>query len=164
MNNKYIIKNFRVFDKTGVMVPVKPLTILTGCNSSGKSSIVKSMVLFDSYLQKLQEDFNNSNNLDLTKYKLDFSNNESITLGGFNSVLHRGANQRSSKGSPIDFGYKVHSHLLGEDVYVSFSFVADEKDELDNGYLCVISIQTPNGDIIYESTGKHTKGNLNLLC
>jgi hypothetical protein len=163
MNNYYSIKNFRVFDKDGVIIPIKPLTILTGCNSSGKSSVVKSMVLFDAYLQKLQDGFNNSNNLDLTKYKLDFSNNESITLGGFNSVLHRGANQRSSKGSPIDFGYKVHSHLLGEDVYVSFSFVADEKDDLDNGYLSALSIQTPNGDIIYKSTGKHKKGNLNLV-
>lgn len=163
MNNDYCIKNFRVFDKNGETIRIKPLTILTGCNSSGKSSVVKSMVLFDDYLQKLQEDFNNSNNLDLSKYKLDFSNNESITLGGFNSVLHRGANQRSPKGSPIDFGYKVHSHLLGEDVFVSFSFVADEKDELDNGYLSALSIQTPNGDIIYKSTGKHIEGNLNLV-
>lgn len=163
MNNNYSIKNFRVFDKNGVTIPIKPLTILTGCNSSGKSSVVKSMVLFDAYLQKLQEDFNNSNNLDLTKYKLDFSNNESITLGGFNSVLHRSTNQRSLKGSSIDFRYKVHSHLLGEDVYVSFSFGADEKDELDNGYLSVLSIQTPNGDIVYESTGKHSGGDLNLV-
>ena len=163
MNNNYSIKNFRVFDKNGVTIPIKPLTILTGCNSSGKSSVVKSMVLFDAYLQKLQEDFNNSNNLDLTKFKLDFSNNESIALGGFNSVLHRGANQRPPKGSSIDLGYKVHSHLLGEDVFVSFSFGADEKDELDNGYLSVLSIQTPNGDIIYESTGKHSRGDLNLV-
>ena len=76
MNNYYSIKNFRVFNKKGETIPIKPLTILTGCNSSGKSSIVKSMVLFDDYLQKLQEDFNNSNNLDLSKYKLDFSNNQ----------------------------------------------------------------------------------------
>lgn len=163
MNNDYSIKNFRVFNKIGETIPIKPLTILTGCNSSGKSSIVKSMVLFDDYLQKLQEDFSNSNNLDLSKYKLDFSNNGSITLGGFNSVLHRGANQRSPKDSPIIFGYKVHSHLLGEDVDVLFSFVADEKDELDNGYLSALSIQTPNGEIIYKSTGKHIKGDLNLV-
>lgn len=163
MNNDYSIRNFRVFDKNGVTLPIKPLTILTGCNSSGKSSVVKSMVLFDDYLQKLQEDFNNSNNLDITKYKLDFSNIGSITLGGFNSVLHRGTNQRLPKGSSIDFGYKVHSHLLGKDVFVSFSFVADKKDELDNGYLSIVSIQTPNGDIIYKSTGKHIEGDLNLV-
>ena len=163
MNNEYSIKNFRVFDKNGETIQIKPLTILTGCNSSGKSSVVKSMVLFDDYLQKLQEDFNNSNNLDLSKYKLDFSNNGSITLGGFNSVLHRGVHQRSPKGSHIDFGYRVHSHLLGEDVDVSFSFVADEKDELDNGYLSALSIQTPDGKIIYKSTGTHIEGDLNLI-
>ena len=163
MNNYYNIKNFRVFDKNGVTLPIKPLTILTGCNSSGKSSVVKSMVLFDDYLQKLQEDFNNSYNLDLSKYKLDFSNNGSIILGGFNSVLHRGKNQRSANDSSIDLGYEVHSHLLGENVLVSFSFVADKKDELDNGYISAVSVQTPNGDTIYKSTGQHIEGNLNLV-
>ena len=45
MNIVYTIKNFRVFDKNGATMPIKPLTILTGCNSSGKSSIVKSFHL-----------------------------------------------------------------------------------------------------------------------
>ena len=37
MNTKYTIKNFRVFDSYGATIDLKPLTILTGCNSSGKS-------------------------------------------------------------------------------------------------------------------------------
>ena len=38
MNNTYTIKNFRVFDEKGATLSIKPITILTGCNSSGKSS------------------------------------------------------------------------------------------------------------------------------
>ena len=72
MDNIYSIKNFRVFDTDGVSLPIKPMTILTGCNSSGKSSIVKSMVLLDSYLEKLQEDFKAYSKIDLTKHILDF--------------------------------------------------------------------------------------------
>ena len=51
MKTKYTIKNFRVFDEKGVTVDIKPITILTGCNSSGKSSIVKSMVLLNTYIE-----------------------------------------------------------------------------------------------------------------
>ena len=53
---KYTIKNFRVFDKDGVTLDMRPMTILTGCNSSGKSSIVKSMVLLDSFFNSLRKD------------------------------------------------------------------------------------------------------------
>ena len=67
MDDIYSIKNFRVVGNDGVSLPIKPMTILTGCNSSGKSSIVKSMVLLDSYLEKLQEDFKAYSKIDLTK-------------------------------------------------------------------------------------------------
>ena len=67
MNNLYTIKNFRVFDEKGATLSIKPITILTGCNSSGKSSVVKSMVLFDTYLEKIQEDFKSNNKIDLKK-------------------------------------------------------------------------------------------------
>ena len=50
MNNKLIIKNFRVFDDNGVIIDIKPMTILTGCNSSGKSSIVKAAFLLNSFM------------------------------------------------------------------------------------------------------------------
>lgn len=45
MNTKITIKNFRVFDEDGVTFELNPLTILTGCNSSGKSSMVKAILL-----------------------------------------------------------------------------------------------------------------------
>lgn len=49
MNTKYTIKNFRVFDSDGATFELNPITILTGCNSSGKSSLVKSLMLLGDY-------------------------------------------------------------------------------------------------------------------
>ena len=53
MNTKLIIKNFRVFDENGATIDLKPLTILTGCNSSGKSSIVKAAFLLNSFMKQV---------------------------------------------------------------------------------------------------------------
>lgn len=147
MNTKYTIKNFRVFDENGVTVDIKPITILTGCNSSGKSSIVKSMVLLNTYIDSLIQDYNAFNRIDLQKHKLDFTKDSAITLGNFNRVKHNG-----SKENAISFQYQVHSLLLGEDVVVSMVFGADENDALNNGYLLEISIVKLSGEIIYSSS------------
>ena len=42
---KYTVKNFKIFDEKGVTFDIAPITMLTGCNSSGKSSLVKSMTV-----------------------------------------------------------------------------------------------------------------------
>ena len=73
MDNSYTIKNFRIFDEKGVSLSIKPITILTGCNSSGKSSIVKSIVLLDTYIKGLKERFKAFNDLNLLTQKLDFT-------------------------------------------------------------------------------------------
>ena len=159
MDNIFSIKNFRVFDNEGVSLPIKPMTILTGCNSSGKSSVVKSMVLLDSYLEKLQEDFKAYNKIDLTKHILDFSTKENSTLGSFNRVLHRG-----SDSLILELGYTVHSLLLAEDVKVSLFFSGDENDDLNNGYIQGLSITTTDGCNIYTSKrGENTIGNFGPL-
>lgn len=159
MNTKYTIKNFRVFDEKGVTVDIKPITILTGCNSSGKSSIVKSMVLLNSYIDSLQEDYKAFNRIDLQKHKLDFTKDSTITLGNFNRVRHNGSEEKT-----ITFQYQVHSLYLGEDVVVSMVFGADENDALNNGYLFEISIMKPSGGIIYSSSEeKPCQADYNLI-
>ena len=55
-NFNFGIKNFRAFDANGVNLEVAPITILTGCNSSGKSSFVKAIGLLDSFLQQIKVD------------------------------------------------------------------------------------------------------------
>ena len=127
MNTKYTIKNFRVFDEKGVTVDIKPITILTGCNNSGKSSIVKSMVLLDTYVRSLISDYKSFNRIKFRDHKLDFTKESTQSLGNFKQVLNR-----KTKNNVITFEYIVHSILLGEDVRVSASFLAEEKDILND--------------------------------
>ena len=55
MKTRFHIKNFRVFDENGVTFDLKPITILTGANSSGKSSMVKAMFLLDGFLGQIKK-------------------------------------------------------------------------------------------------------------
>ena len=48
------IKKFRVFDENGVAFELNPITILTGSNSSGKSSVVKAIFLLNSFLAQIK--------------------------------------------------------------------------------------------------------------
>ena len=147
MNTKYTIKNFRVFDEKGVTVDIKPITILTGCNNSGKSSIVKSMVLLDTYIRSLINDYKSFNRIKFREHKLDFTQESTQSLGNFKQVLNR-----DSENDIISFEYTVHSILLGEDVRVTMSFLTEEKDILNEGYIKELRICKLNGDIIYLSS------------
>ncbi len=55
MNTKFTLKNFRVFDSKGVTIDLRPITLLTGCNSSGKSSIVKALHLLSDYFKEIKK-------------------------------------------------------------------------------------------------------------
>jgi predicted ATPase len=148
-----------VFDEKGVTVDIKPITILTGCNSSGKSSIVKSMVLLNTYIDKLQEDYNAFGKVNLKKHKLDFTKDTTMSLGNFDRVRHN-----CSEDKTITFQYQVHSLLMGEDVKVSLVFVSDDNDELKEGYLKEITILNLTDDIIYTSSEENPcSANYNLI-
>ncbi len=159
MNTTLTIKNFRVFDENGVDVKLSPLTILTGCNSSGKSSIVKSVLLLDSFLKQIRKDHENGDPIRLSAYKLDFSTYPNNLLGRYDKIV----NSRS-EDKRITFAYTVHSLMLSKDVEVKLVFCADQNDELNNGYLESLTLSCEEG-IIYFS-GKNPKGctcNLNLI-
>lgn len=146
MNTKYTIKNFRVFDEKGVTVDIKPITILTGCNSSGKSSIVKSMVLLNTFTEEMRSNYQAGNNkMQVGKLKLDFTQKKTSDLGNFRRIIHNGSNKEI-----IEFQYTVESHFLGETVNVSFYF-ALEDSEMNGGQLAGISISKLSGETIYSS-------------
>lgn len=127
MNTKFTIKNFRVFDENGVTVDVKPLTILTGCNSSGKSSIIKAACLFNDYIKKT--------GLNISKYvNFDFTKRPYSLLGDFSRVIND-----KSLGKTITFQYRVHSLMLGCDVDVEYVF--ENSDKKDLGNICLKSLK-----------------------
>ena len=124
MNTKLTIKNFRVFDENGVTIDLSPITILTGCNSSGKSSIVKAVILLDSFLKQVKEDIKNKKPIKLKEYRIDFSSFPFNLMGNFDNVVNTGS---SSKQITIE--YDIKSLMLSKDITVKIVFNADENDD-----------------------------------
>lgn len=155
MNTKYTIKNFRVFNEEGVSISLKPLTLLTGCNSSGKSSLVKSLLLISDYFAALKSDNANGKRIDLTAHKLDFTKAPHNSLGKFSKTVNN-----KSKENTITFGIQTHSEMLGQDLYIEITFSSDDADST-NGYIKSLTIKKLDGSIIYISdTENKSIGNL----
>ena len=156
MKTSLTIKNFRVFDENGATIELNPITILTGCNSSGKSSIVKALLLLDSFLQQIKRDYENGNPINLKDYKLDFGSYPNNLLGRFDRVIHSG-----SATQKVTIEYTVYSLLLSKEVNVRLVFSADNYDELNNAYLDSVSMSTDAG-LLFSSTksnGIFSEGN-----
>lgn len=150
MKKKLNIKNFRVFDETGASFELNPITILTGGNSSGKSSVNKALILFKTYIDKVREDIRKGTTPNLSAYKLDFAATaEILKLGNFHQVLHNG-----SKNELITFEITTYSRLIGEDVKVTFAFGPDKNDTLDNGYLRLIEFRRADDTLLYRVEDK----------
>lgn len=98
MNNTFTIKNFRVFDEKGASFKFKPITLLTGQNGSGKSSLTKAVMLMHDFLTG--GSLNHSPN-NLLSQELDFSR-PSLKLGGFDVEKNY-----NSSSETISFGYSV---------------------------------------------------------
>lgn len=159
MNTKFVIKNFRVFDEDGVTFDIRPLTILTGCNSSGKSSVVKAVLLLNSFLGQVKKSIQKEgNNIPIDKMKLDFSVYPFNLLGRFDKTLHNGSDNRT-----VTFEYTVRSLMLSKDVTVTWVFAADDKDALNNGYLIKLVLSTSEGTFYSTERCGNTYCNLNLI-
>ena len=145
MDIRYNIKNFRVFDRNGADFEMKPITLLTGCNSSGKSSVVKSILALDKYLSNFK-DAEGINIESMKKQPMKFNLGQ-LNLGRYDTVL----NKTAEKKEPIVFGYEIESHLSAEKFYVEYTFAAEEKDDLNYGWLKCVTITTANGEKILDS-------------
>lgn len=128
---KYSVKNFRVFDNNGVTVDLAPITILTGCNSSGKSSIAKSLLLLDSYF---------------TNGRIDFTKRPYSLLGDFDKVLNR-----KSEDGIITIEYSTYSVAYDGEITVRLKFGRDEEDDLHNAFLKEICLLDSDGYTLYQS-------------
>lgn len=141
MNTNYKIKNFRVFGEDGADVKIAPFTILTGCNSSGKSSIAKSILLLDTYMQKIKSASSNHKDVfALGDYTMDFDSYPLNLLGRFDKVV----NSKSSKGE-IEYRYTTDNGLE-----VILLFHSNKADVLNRGYLKRISI-LKGEEVVFQS-------------
>lgn len=143
METSYTIKNFRVFDKKGVTVEIAPLTFLVGCNSSGKSSIVKSLSLLKTFFQ---HKFNHDD--PVIGAEIDFSVKPIDSLGAFRKVV-----RSSSKEKSVTLEYNVHSRYIDNDVTVSITL---GDGELGNAKVTGISIAKSGITLIAADENKYT--------
>ena len=161
------IKNFRVFDNKGTTIPLRPVTILTGCNNVGKSSIVKALCLLKDFCQQLETDFEDGKKLHLERYKMDFHKSPNNLMGGFDLVRHHTTTKeeidnkntleetdepaKALESKTISFDVVVESSWLLQDVILHLEFGSLDWDDLNNGYLQDYAIKTLDGKVIYKA-------------
>ena len=141
MKTNYNIKNFRIFESDGADVKIAPLTILTGCNSSGKSSIAKSILLLDTYMHKVKSAASSQDKVfALGDYTMDFDSYPLNLLGRFDKVV----NSKSEKRE-IEYRFTADNGL---DVILVFN--SNQADILNRGYLKRITI-VKGDDVVFQS-------------
>jgi len=112
MINKITIQNFKGI-KDKVEIDLKPITLLFGPNSAGKSTVLQAI----HYMKEILE----RNNTDPGKTDLG---GEAVDLGGFANLVHRkeGDPEDIYKTSPIVIGFEIE-----EDDWIVPEFPGDHK-------------------------------------
>lgn len=178
---KYTVKNFKVFDEEGATFDLRPITILTGANNSGKSSVVKSMALLDRLIRNWQDEYSSLKTIYLENKKLDFSQSSQLALGDFETVLHRGADNKS-----FTLEYELHPNVQRRvpffvdkdgissefdelisfyhgNVRLSLDFTGIDNDFQKRAHLNKFSVFTSENELIFSSSEKERFLNYNLL-
>ena len=81
MNTIISLKNFRSYGEDGADFELAPITVLTGCNSAGKSSLVKALLLLSKKTNSVTSgEISYSQDLKLTSKEMN--------LGGYKTVAY----------------------------------------------------------------------------
>ncbi len=144
MNTQFTIKNFRAFNSNGENFTIAPLTLLTGCNSAGKSSMVKALLLLNNFFNQMKKDIKLTSDCYPAKYKLGITD-YCYRLGDFASVLNREANNNQ-----ITFSYTIKPQMAIEPFCVEYSFESNKNDTLNDGWLSNVSIKNKYGELLYK--------------
>jgi hypothetical protein len=155
------IQNFKGIEGP-IDIPIKPVTLLYGVNSAGKSSVLHSM----HFIRGLLEDYD----LDPTgsPYAAD-----DIDLGGFLNLLHKHAvGRRMVLGYSLDLGnidlpeYGETSAISISDklkeAYVEFGFSADDQDHSPKLDYYLVSLNGADAALVLPDAVLATAGNKRL--
>lgn len=143
-NPIFSIKNFRSFGEDGADFELTPITVLTGCNSAGKSSLVKALLL----LSKTDENEIGGELSRKTPSTIFPVSIQELALGKFDNVLNKKSNNRS-----IEMSYTIWSNCLQEEVRVKRNFISKKNDVMNNGELLFYTIEKIDGTTIYNYEG-----------
>lgn len=149
MNTKYSIKNFRVFGEAGAEFNMTPITILTGCNSSGKSSVIKSILLIKDFVEKMKKDLDVFSRFNPGLHYLDFSLAD-VNLSNFNSVVNR-----NSKEKEIVYSYTLKNFFI--EYKLELHFEPHKEDVFNYGWPSKVLIYTTNNELLLQA---NSKGNI----
>ena len=159
MNLNYGIRNFRVFDKNGTRFNIKPITILTGANCAGKSTLVKSILLLKSFIDKARLSGSSPERI-----ALPFSDGD-ININGIKAVY----NHNSNGCNEVVFSLSKAFLSDKEEIMAEFFFSDKKGDFFNDGWLkrmrfsCVLNtVSEVFLDIVYKEDGSMSIDTLNL--
>ena len=154
-NPIFSLKNFRSFGEEGADFELAPITVLTGCNSSGKSSFVKALMLLsrqsklnkiipmsDFYLPNIFQNVNSDTFCNISWENDLIIASSDLGLGKFDKLLNV-----STKDETITISYQIWSKYLQEMVVVSRNFIRSHSI-LNNGMMTEFSIEKLDGTTI----------------
>lgn len=141
-NPIFTLKNFRSFGEEGADFELAPITVLTGCNSAGKSSLVKALMLLSK--QRVYKTNSLSGDRVLPDDILQISS-PGLELGEFKSVIHQ---QDATK--ELVFSYSMWSNYLNEGVICKRVYCC-KKGGRNEAELKLITIEKEDGTEIYQA-------------
>lgn len=157
--NKIGLKNFRIFDENGVVFELTPITLLTGCNSSGKSSIIKGIMIISDFIQQIINDFKRGSIDEMKNYNLNFIN-QLYSMGLYDNVKNRFSNSNE-----IVFSYSKYSVFSNGDLTTEITFVNSIDSEAHIGKIKCIKCSTNNEVLFsYEIENGFGKSNINMIA
>lgn len=143
------IENFKVFGKMQRM-PLKPITLLYGPNSSGKSSLIQSLLLFK---QTLEESTNDEVAL--------LSRGSLVDLGDYSEFIHKHDDKREFKMSfsfnfawePEVYSICLKSAPLREDevMTLEFTFLKDKTQDVMVKSIRLFYLRNPEPLLVYKN-------------
>lgn len=128
--SKFGLENFRVF-KDMTELEFAPITVLTGANSSGKSSVIKALLLLKDNISK--------NLLSEENFFLDFTSGDHH-LSNFNECVHR-----NGKNKEMRFWIPFTFLFIQDRMSLEFTYIVDKSNEVKNGVLVKLEVLASDG-------------------
>lgn len=147
-NPHFNLKNFRSFGESNADFEIAPITVLTGCNSAGKSSLVKAQLLLEQVLKSISKETKTKPFPCMSIHMPDgikfHTSDKNLGLGNFAKVLNRNA-----KDGVITLSYTIYSNYLAETAKVTFEFIEQPDNVVGDGLLHSVCIEKLDGTKIF---------------